>query len=437
MAYFAEQTRKRGADAVAIIDRAGNVLARHGSAVDNIVARAKDPMWPGEGALLGSDALLFDVQRIPIGEENPVGYLLVGNLQSELSLHEDVRGLGIVAALVVDKTCISVLPPPYQRHSCEIDRADASLDPLRQHFHLKVSALHNAKLLVAVPLTQVRQFVGSFLPQIVMVFLFVLLAVGLVSTHIIERVMRPLEKLQLAADSIGQGLFPVGRAKIRPFLQRRDEIGSLAQTLDSAAKQLSQFVATCQSLTASLDGAVQAMDQSAALVASGADMQKQRLVQVRSAIAPMQAQLERAAAALSQLSGSNVAISSAITWFTHTTPKSLATATDGEHSGVAARAPKEAESTTNKSPDRRQHQEMHDAIETIRVRFGELRKSLEVLRDSTIAGQHHGLFIGTAAAEIERIAAVHADEAKTLRQSAELLRGSIAKLHKILSRIGK
>lgn len=434
MNYFVSLAREKGADTVAIIDRRSETLAQDGACVDEMASRVNGrPDWPQGGALMAVTCGLLDVFRLPVGGDNPVGYIVVGNWVKQTTLREYTTGFGVQAALAFESACISTLPSEYpltHRSLANIEQPD--LTPLREHYRLRLTSISGAQLLVAVPLTKVRQFVASFLPQLAIVFVLVLLTVGIVILLIVDRVMNPLEQLQVAADTIGQGQFPAGRALMRPFLRRRDEIGALARTLDMAAKQLSQLVAACQSLTETLETAVKNVDRSAVKVAEGAERQKGRLVEMRDAVAPMVDRMAKTSTALSELSGAALSLSTAITSFEHTITQTLWITRSSGRPGVTVVSSVASEPV---SSSRNAYQEQREAMVKIRDRFAVVKRRLDDLVEYQVAGEHQGQFISTATSEVGRVAGLHAEEANSLRTSAEQLRHNIERLQQLLSKI--
>ncbi len=441
MEYFAQQTHRQGADVVSIVDRAGTVLAREGVVAENLAARATQQAYGPEGefAYLGNE--MYEIFRIPIGGENPIGYLIAANNIDETALRADTEPLGIACAVAQTGGWASTLPKELglTPHVLD-DPASPEGQRLRERYHTQISRIGQARLLIALPLSNVQSVSSEFARQLAGVLLVIMVATAGVALIVLERITAPIEKLKEAADILGRGQLLRTRSMLQDFTARGDEIGALARAFNIAAQRLNTFVAASQRLVRHLNIAVNAVERSAAAVSGGAAQQEERLEEVSSTLGPMTAALEQTSLGLAD--ARNAAISLSL----------VTSAADQAHALMTASVRRaEVLLNNNENPEPRGFRtasllqqislvaklngDQRDAFQKVRDQVTALKRLLDDAVESQIREHHQGQFVHRATSEIGRLAKQHNGEALALRTSAEQLRRDMEHLHKLLSAI--
>jgi len=308
--YFAQLCRQRGADAVAVVDRAGNVLARDGAAAEAMASQVSQQALGPDGELIQIGGELLEVFRVPIGTDYSAGYLIAGNRFDEAMLRRDVEGMGVAVAVALSEVLVSNLPKELALTPRILDEQPSKEGVrLRGRYQARLSMIGRAKLLVAVPLTHVQSFSADFVRQLAGVLLVIMIATAAVALIVLDRITGPIEKLKEAADLLGRGQLLRTRSLLQDFTQRADEIGALARAFNIAAQRLNTFVAASQRLVRHLNTAVNAVERSAGAVQSGAAQQEERLEEVSSTLGPMTAALEQTSLGLADARNATISLS--------------------------------------------------------------------------------------------------------------------------------
>lgn len=439
--YFAHMVRGQGADLVAVVDRAGNVLAHDGAAAEIVASRATQDSLGPEGELLAVAGDLLDVFRTPIGGELPVGYLVTAHQVSETMLRADAEMLGVGLALGTSGSWHSTLPKELGLTPRLLeDPLGLEGQRLSETHRFRTHQLGQARLLVAVPLNHVRSFSSEFVRQLAGVLLVIMVATAVVALVVIERITGPIEKLKEAADLLGRGQLLRTRSLLQDFTTRDDEIGALARAFNIAAQRLNTFVAASQRLVRHLNVAVTAVERSSGAVAGGAAQQEERLEEVSSTLGPLTAALEQTSLGLAD--ARNAAISLSL----------VTSAADQAHAMMTASVRRaEALLNSGENPERgafrtasllqqiglvsKLNGDQRDAFQKVREQVSSLKRLLDDAVEAQIREQHQGQFVHRATSEIGRLAKQHNVEAIALRTSAEQLRRDMEHLHKLLSAI--
>jgi methyl-accepting chemotaxis protein len=427
MGYFAELTKQKGADVIAIVDRQGEILASLGPGAALLVSSVLRADWPRHGGWLTlpagtagtSGGALLEVQRIPVGDPEPVGFLIAAHIVEESSLRRAADPLGIVAGVALDDQLVSTLPrsEPLAAAALRSVRSP-ELQRLRARYRIDVTDLGPAKLLVAVPLTAVRAFAADLLRQIALVLVLLLVATLLVSLVTLNSITRPLRRLSQAAERLGLGDLQSSRALSEPMIERGDEIGVLSRTVDTAAKRIADVLGVGQELAENLSAAISDLEQSAAAVQGGADRQEEQIRAVGAALGPIRSKLDTALSELSQQTNTALFLSLSLSSFEHATSggANMVLIMDGSSAGGMRADPKAA------------------AV-VIRRQFADLRQGLHRIRDIQVDSQLRSTQVSAAAAEIGHISKQHAIQARSLQESAERLRQDAKRLSDLLSRL--
>lgn len=441
LGYFAQLVQSQGADIVAIVDRAGHVLAREGGAADTVVLRASQGSIGPAGEFVAVSGELFDVFRIPVGGDACFGYLIAAHRVDSAALHSESDPLGVAMAVSLPGATASTLSRELLLSSRGFDDfAGIEGESLRSRYRIRIGTLGQAKLLVAIPLSNVQSFNSEFVRQLAGVLLVIMVATAVVALIVLERITGPIEKLKEAADLLGRGQLLRTRSLLQNFTGRDDEIGALARAFNIAAQRLNTFVAASQRLVRHLNAAVNAVERSAGAVASGAAQQEERLEEVSSTLGPMTSALEQTSLGLADARNSAISLSL------------LTSAADQAHALMTASVRRaEALLNSNENPEPRGfrtasllqqislvsklNSDQRDAFQKVRDQVTALKRLLDDAVESQIREQHQGQFVHRATSEIGRLAKQHNVEALALRTSSEQLRRDMEHLHKLLSAI--
>lgn len=441
MEYFTRLAKAQGADAVAIVDRAGNLLSREGVVAETMATRSQQQALGPDGEMTPLASELFEVYRIPVGGESLGGYLITGHRVDEAVLKTDIEGLGISIGVSQPGVFLTTLPRDLAPNPRVLDDPTGEAGQrLRARFHARISMFGRTRLLVAVPLSHVQSFSAEFVRQLAGVLLIIMIATAGVALIVLDRITGPIEKLKEAADLLGRGQLLRTRSLLQDFTTREDEIGALARAFNIAAQRLNTFVAASQRLVRHLNIAVNAVERSAAAVAGGAAQQEERLEEVTSTLGPMTAALEQTSLGLADARNSAISLSL------------VTSAADQAHALMTAAVRRaEALLNSNENPEPRGFRtasllqqislvsklnaDQRDAFQKVRDQVTGLKRLLDDAVESQIREQHQGQFVHRATSEIGKVAKQHNGEALALRTSAEQLRRDMEHLHKLLSAI--
>lgn len=454
---YTQRLRKAGADLVLVIDRGGQVRARAGDGAELLATRLGE--LGEDTTLLRSGRSLLEAVVLPIGSAPVAGQLVLGSRVDEATLRRDAEPLGLAAAVSLGGLTVSTLAPhddeaelvPTEPH----DRAGSS-PPLRRSYRLRTVPLgpdgapgsgvlpgrgdgrEGARLVLAIPLTHVRAFTTAFIGQIAGLLALILAATVGVALIIVERMTAPIERLQRAADLLGQGQLQRSRRQLRRFATRQDEIGALARAFTTASLHLTTVVNTCQKLATHLDAAAGTTDRSAAALLAGAARQGDRLDEVNAALAPLVSALEQTSQGLSD------AHSLALT-------VSLASSAADQSMAILAAAARRAEAlvTSESSGNERsfrtasllqqvaqvvaQSGVQREHVAKVREQVNALKRRVDESLESQAREQHQGQLVQGAIADIGRLSKQQAREAESLRSAAEELRRDVASLREVLA----
>lgn len=436
---FAQQARAVGAEAVALVNRQGGSLWQDGTGGQLLPELALRSHVPETGALFALGGQIYDVFRLPVGTDAPVGYLIATHRVEASQLHADLDPFGVAAAVAVEGSLLTSLPSGLLTTPRWGEDPRYGLPELATRYHLRVSNFDNGRLLLAAPVTRVRAFTGDFLRQIAgLLFLIVAGAVA-VALVVLSRITGPIEDLQHAADTLGQGHLTRSRAMMKPLAYRRDEIGALARAFMAAAQRLHAVVNASQRLVRDIDATVLVVERSAATVAQGAMQQEERLKEMLSNLGPLTAGLEQTSQGLADarnlvvqlaLHSSNADQAQAVLFTVARRVEAIISASTSDNQD--ARTYRTATVLQQVSALLSSVNDQRDALARIREQTQILRTRLDGALESQVREQHHGQFAQRAGGEIGRVARLHVQESEALRISAEQLRSDIEELQGLL-----
>jgi len=440
MGYFAQLARQAGADEVAIVDEAGNVLASEGRASRALATRRKT--LGSDGTLAALDGRLADAFAIPVGTDRPIGALLLAWYVEAAPLAADAEPFGVEAALAADGAFASTLPPSLSsaaRAAIAGDREEGEIGSGAERRQLRVAKFGGGRLLVAMPVARIAEVsteAGRFLIALLAVVVVVIVGGALVVS---DRISGPLRTLRRAAAALGDGDFAGSAAALAPLTRRADEFGALARAFAAAEGELGAIAVACGRWTSSLREAIALVERSAAAVASGAGRQGQRLGEVTALTEPLAKAQE---ASVEGTGGAQVSARAA----------AAAIAAADYALGRALAAQSQVEATTagipSQSPQRRFADEVagqlrvlaemlreeRTAVARALEQVVEVRKRLEESMSGHIREKNRGAAAVRALADIGRLAEEHAREAEALQSSAADLKRGVDRLDETLRR---
>lgn len=436
---FAQQARAVGAEAVALVNRQGGALWQDGTGGQLLPELALRSHVPETGALFALGGQIYDVFRLPVGTDAPVGYLIATHRIEASQLHADLDPFSVSAAVAVEGSLLTSLPNGLLTTPRWGEDPRYGLPELATRYHLRVSNFDNGRLLLAAPVTRVRAFTADFLRQIAGLLVLIVAGAVAVALVVLSRITGPIEDLQHAADTLGQGHLTRSRAMMKPLAYRRDEIGALARAFMAAAQRLHAVVNASQRLVRDIDTTVLVVERSAATVAQGAMQQEERLKEMLGNLGPLTAGLEQTSQGLADarnlvvqlaLHSSNADQAQAVLFTVARRVEAIvsASSTDGQD----ARSYRTATVLQQVSALLSSVNDQRDALARIREQTQVLRTRLDGALESQVREQHHGQFAQRAGAEIGRVARLHVQESEALRISAEQLRSDIEELQGLL-----
>lgn len=436
---FAQQARAVGAEAVSLVNRQGGSLWQDGTGGNLLPELALRSHVPETGALFALGGQIYDVFRLPIGTDAPMGYLIATHRVEASQLHADLDPFGVAAAVAVEGSLLTSLPNGLLTTPRWGEDPRYGLPELATRYHLRISNFDNGRLLLAAPVTKVRAFTGDFLRQIAGLLVLIVAGAVAVALVVLSRITGPIEDLQHAADTLGQGHLTRSRAMMKPLAYRRDEIGALARAFMAAAQRLNAVVNASQRLVRDIDTTVLVVERSAATVAQGAMQQEERLKEMLSNLGPLTAGLEQTSQGLADarnlvvqlaLHSSNADQAQAVLFTVARRVEAIVSASSPE--GQDARTYRTATVLQQVSALLSSVNDQRDALARIREQTQVLRTRLDGALESQVREQHHGQFAQRAGGEIGRVARLHVQESEALRISAEQLRSDIEELQGLL-----
>ncbi|MFO0577506.1 MAG: HAMP domain-containing protein [Polyangia bacterium] len=441
LSAFVQQARTAGADAVALVNRQGQAMSQDGPSGLLLPELTQRSHVPESGALFALANDLFDVFRLPVGTDAPVGYLIATSRIDSSRLKEDLEPFGVFAAVAVDNALITSLPPGVLTTPRWGPDPQQGLPELAARYRLRIATFDNGRVLLAAPLVAVRAFGSDFLRQIAGLLVIVVAGSLAVALVVLSRITGPIEGLQQAADMMSLGHLTRSRAMMKPLADRKDEIGALARTFMAAAQRLHSVVSASQRLIRDIDATVLVVERSAGTVSQGAQQQEERLKELLANLGPLTVGLEQTMQGLQDarslvvqlaLHSSNADQSQAVVFTVARRVEAIVSASASSGDVQDGRSYRTATVLQQVSALVSAVNDQRDALARIREQTQVLRTRLDAALESQVREQHHGQFAQRAGAEIGRVARLHAQESEALRVSAEQLRTDIEELQGLL-----
>jgi HAMP domain-containing protein len=441
LSAFVQQARTAGADAVALVNRQGQAVGQDGPSGLLLPELTQRSHVPESGALFALANDLFDVFRLPVGTDAPVGYLIATSRIDPSRLKEDLEPFGVFAAVAVDNALVTSLPAGVLTTPRWGPDPQQGLPELAARYRLRIATFDNGRVLLAVPLVAVRAFGSDFLRQIAGLLVIVVAGSLAVALVVLLRITAPIEGLQQAADMLSQGHLTRSRAMMKPLADRKDEIGALARTFMSAAQRLHSVVSASQRLIRDIDATVLVVERSAGTVSQGAQQQEERLKELLANLGPLSVGLEQTLQGLQDarslvvqlaLHSSNADQSQAVVFTVARRVEAIVSASASSSDVQDGRSYRTATVLQQVSALVSAVNDQRDALARIREQTQVLRARLDAALESQVREQHHGQFAQRAGSEIGRVARLHAQESEALRVSAEQLRTDIEELQGLL-----
>ncbi len=439
MGYFAAQARQAGADAVVVLDGGGAVLAGDGDAAGALAKAARRRSLAG-GALVALDGRLADAFSLSVGADRPIGALVAARFVDAKGLAADAEPFGVEAVLAAEGASTATVPAPLAdeaRQALADQRAEIGAGAERRR--VRVEPFGGGQLLVAAPLSRLREVsteAGRFL--VALLALVVLAIVG-GALLVVDGITRPLRTLRRAAEQLGDGDFAGAAAALGGLTRRADEFGVLARAFAAATGELGGIAATCGRLTTALRGTIAVVERSAAAVASAGTRQGERLNEVAALTDPLQRGQEANAAGMTDAQSAARAVAGALTAADHAVARALGTLAQVET--TVASVPSASSSRPLAVEIAGQARLLAEALRDEREavtrgleQVAELRKRLEDAVGGLIRERNRGATAQRGLAEVGRLAKEHAREARALQASAGELRQGLDRLDETLRR---
>lgn len=437
LAEVAKLARTAGADIVVIIDRAGTLLASEGNNAARLFEATTWNVLSESGSMIQLDGMLLDAIRTPIGSETILGFMVAANRLTSEQLRSDSEPLGLTTAIAIDGVVTSMLPPDLMTTARWGDDPSTQLPKLAERYQLRASALGSARLLVAVPNTKVDAFTTEFIKQVSVVLLLILLAPVAVSLVLLERVSVPLERLKKATQLLGQGRLSHCRLYAKPLATRNDELGLIARSVLEAASKQHQVSSQSQKLLKQLEGLVQTIETVATGVVDGTRKQERCIEELTGVLLPLTQALDATALGMEDAHSQVVSLSLS------------ASATDQSHSMLTTAARRAEALLSNKSVEESRAVRTASVMQQVGAiiqLLSEQREALQKFRDqvNVLRGRIDQAIEGKPNAdersqqaqrmtqEARSLSQQQAVEADSLRTSAELLRGHLGELQKLV-----
>ena len=433
----AKLARAAGADVVVIIDRAGTLLASEGNNAARLFEATTWNVLSESGSMIQLDGMLLDAIRTPIGNETILGFIVAANRLTSEQLRSDSEPLGLMTAIAIDGVVTSMLPPDLMTTARWGDDPSAQLPKLAERYQLRASTLGSARLLVAVPNTKVDAFTTEFIKQVSVVLLLILLAPVAVSLVLLERVSVPLERLKKASQLLGQGRLSHCRLYAKPLASRNDELGLIARSVLEAASKQHQVSSQSQKLLKQLEGLVQTIETVATGVVDGTRKQERCIEDLTGVLLPLTQALDATALGMEDAHSQVVSLSLS------------ASATDQSHSMLTTAARRAEALLSNKSVEESRAVRTASVMQQVGAiiqLLSEQREALQKFRDqvNVLRGRIDQAIEGKPNAdersqqaqrmtqEARSLSQQQAVEADSLRTSAEILRGHLGELQKLV-----
>lgn len=451
MSYYAGELRRAGAHSALILSAEGELLAGEGEHAAALREAVRGAPLGADGALMAVGGTLMDVLRFPIGKEATAGHVVVANRVDQGALRGDAEPFGVEAALAAGGALVSTLPAEVSAQALRGLLADTGerreIGGRRERYRVRVASFGGGHLLVAVPLRRVGGLTTELVILVSGLLVLILLVAGGGALLVLDRVIKPMAHLELAARRMGEGDLAGAGEALHPFAARKDEVGVVARTFHAAVHEMALVVLSSGAVSQALSEALAALDRSAALVAEGAARQEQRLLEVEKTVGPLTTSLEVSAAGLSDAQGSALALRMALASAERVAlllERGLARI--GE-SVISAEAVLAGDRTSAGQRAQRMMGELAQDIGASTALLGEQREGLRRLGelvvglrrrlDGALGTQIHerdrGVQVHRAIAEIGRVANSQVNESSALRKVADVLRSDVDRLNQALT----
>ena len=448
LSTFAHAAQRLGADCVALLNRPGDVLAiAANNAIDSaetsrIALRANQEALGPDGELLAVGDSLWEVFRIPVGNDLWAGHLVAAYRVNAAVLAGLVEGTDVQLTLVLGEIAHSTLP------SDVLARPRGLADPwstetrkIRERYRLRTAVFGHASLIVAVPLGQSGGWASELWRQLGSILVLVLLATLSVVFTGIERITRPIEQLKDAAEQLGRGQLLRTRSLLQDLGNRKDEIGTLAGAFNVAAQRLNSFVGSSMRVVRHLSAAVGIVERSSTSLATGAAKQEERLNEVSTTMAPLLKSLEQTTLALGDARTSAISLplvsnatDQAMALLTTSIRRTEALLNSNEGGSAEGRGTLRTASLLQQVAQvSKLNSDLRDGLVRVRDQVAAIKLRLDEATEVHVREQHQSEHIGRAMSELDRLAKQHAGEAIALRGSSEQLRRDMEHLTKLLS----
>lgn len=438
--HLAQEARAVGADLVAVVDEGGALLAQDGAgAIALAEAAARSGIAPS-GALLVMGAQIVEAFRIPVAYDGKQAFLIAACRILPESLRQDAEPLGLGVAIALEGSFVTNLPADALSSGRWGDDPRESLHNLSVRYHLRATPLWQGRLLVAVPLQSVQQWSRDQLIGSLLLVGLLLGGVLLLALWVQLGVMSPLLRMSGAASRVSQGSLARGRAQLKPFLDRNDELATIGKGLDWAVQRLQSLLHTSNRVLDDIDSTIATIERSASTLATSSGTQEERSKEVQATVVPITRAIERLTRQMVEVRNAVVQIS--LAW-------SNADQAQAQVLSAARRAdsmlhnPEAAESRTFRTASVAQQlqlitqtlNEEREALSRIRDQVTTLRSTVDGAMDSVGFDDSTGAAVGRSILDISRLARQQTAEAESLRNVVEQLRKDSEKLSLLIQAI--
>jgi methyl-accepting chemotaxis protein len=440
MGYFAQAGLTAGADAVAITDARGGLLAAAGDGAADLATLAK----PGhEGGLLALGGGLANAAVVRVGGDNVVGYVIGARLVQRDTLITDATPFGMQAALSAGSVMVStdgvLVDAKARAGTTTVTTSGAA------RWRIERRAVGGGLLSVALPFSRVDGLIADLTNSTAAVLL-ILIILALGSTLLlIGQITRPINVIRDAATDLGAGRFGDAVKRLRPLIKRTDEIGELARSYADAAERLSVTMNTCARLSFDIE---RALTRANRLVTPTEQRSNQEtLAPLISAIETLVAALSGVGQTMGDVRGGLRNTANELSRAEAAT-SAMSAAIDRGRSLLALADEKLGESDDARSRDlqrvMRQIGQQLANLETALANhtggvrgaveaIGDLRAAIERARSEQVREQHEKTVAVRAIDKIQRLTRAYAEEALTVRSTVTALGRHVEELRDALS----
>jgi methyl-accepting chemotaxis protein len=447
MSYFAEATRRAGADDVLISDAAGNVLAAAGAEAQALSAIAHALDIGADGELVAVGGKLLDAFRLPVGG---AGFLLAGSRVEATALRNQIEPFGLEVALGAGNVMVTTLPAGAElqvRASLAKAKNGAEERFGAATYRVRATRFGAGRRLIAIPLSRVGALTTETSQLVALLLGLILAVVGGGAVIVMNRVIGPMADLERAAERLGAGDLASASRLASASAKRGDEIGALARAFAAATSRLADLATSSAELSQNIGHALAVVDRSATTVARGAGHQVERLRDLESSFTPLTKALEAAASGLSETEGATHHLASdldslerVMTGAVSSAERAAAVVSSAEqsasHDGSRADAALlRACTRINLAVDSLKTllEQQRAQLTAVGTQMRALGDGLEKARSIQVSGRQRGAEVLRAIAEVGRIAHGHGEEATALRRSADALRRDARQLQEALA----